>query len=197
MLTSGKLSGLRNVISLGFFIGFLAISLCVSASEKSNSMLFNQDKTYIYSANFDAGSVSIIERETGRRIKQRMIGRDIRRLALSFDGKRILASDYLGDKLVLLNASTLELIREIKTPSRPFAVIFDKKNNQFYATSFEQDKLLVVSVNGDIIHQLETEKTPRGLALTDDGRLLVTHALTGQVSIYDVNSPTPKLIKVL
>ena len=38
----------------------------LQASQKSSSMLFNKDNTRIYSANFDAGSVSIIDKQSGK-----------------------------------------------------------------------------------------------------------------------------------
>jgi len=180
-----------------FFIALLMLALPVQASEKSSSMLFNKDRTLIYSANFDAGSVSIIDKQNGKLLSEKTIGRDIRRIALSADNKLLLASDYLGDKLVLLDANDLSVINEVATEARPFSTIFDKKNQQFYAVSFEKHKLMVINREGQITAQLDIAQTPRGLALTDDGRLLITHALTGELSIYDVTTATPKLNKVL
>ncbi|MEH6628775.1 MAG: hypothetical protein V7739_20225, partial [Motiliproteus sp.] len=43
--------------------------------------------------------------------------------------------------------------------------------------------------------QIDTAETPRGLALTDDGRLLVSHAMTGELSIYQTGGETLRLIK--
>ena len=40
----------------------------------------------------------------------------------------------------------------------------------------------------EIIKTIKTELTPRGMAITSDGRLLVTHAMIGVVSIYDSRS---------
>ncbi|MCP5077123.1 MAG: hypothetical protein GY951_03590, partial [Psychromonas sp.] len=171
--------------------------LQLQASEKSSSMLFNKDKSLIYSANFDAGSVSIIDKRSGKLLSENSIGRDIRRIALSADNKLLLASDYLGDKLILLDASDLSVINEVTTEARPFSIVFDKQHQQFYAVSFEKHKLLIINRDGEITDQITIAETPRGLALTDDGRLLITHALTGELSIYDVTSAKPKLNKVL
>ncbi|WP_461535878.1 cytochrome D1 domain-containing protein [Spongorhabdus nitratireducens] len=171
--------------------------LPVQAIEKSTSILWSTDKSRIYSSNFDGGSVSIIDRKSGELVKEAVIGRDIRRLALTADQSRLLASDYLNDELVLLSGKTLDVVTRIKTPARPFGVIYDAKNKQFYATAFEGRKLLVVSVDGKITKTIDTADTPRGLALTDDQRLLVTHMLSGEVSIYDVSETIPRLSKVI
>ncbi|SFD18277.1 multiheme c-type cytochrome [Pseudoalteromonas denitrificans] len=167
------------------------------AIEKSNSLLFNADKTKIISANFDTGSISILDRISGDILIEKTIGRDIRRIALSTDAQLLLATDYLNDQVILLDAKTLKVKTITKVPSRPFGVVFDDKNKQFYVTSFEQSKLLIISLTGEIINEIKTEETPRGLALTDDNRLLVTHSLSGQVSLFNTQAILPKLVKVI
>ena len=180
------------------------LSLCLAvvmqpaqAAIKSSSLLWSADKSRMYSSNFDAGSVSIIDRKDGSIIKEAVVGEDIRRLAFNADQSRLLVSDYLGDKFLLLDGKTLEVLETIKAPYRPFGVIHDAANKQFYATAFEGRKLLVIDEQGKVTQTLDTADTPRGLALTDDGRLLVTHSLSGEVSIYDVTGATPKLSKVI
>ena len=181
-------------------LAFLLVALIshnAIAGDKSRSIRFNQDKSRIYSANFDAGSVSILSREEGLIVKEKTIGRDIRRFAFSDDHTLLLATDYLQDKVVMLDANSLEVISETPVPARPFGVVFSPENQLFYVTSFEKDKLLLIDRSGALIETVTTQPSPRGLALTDDNRLLVTHALTGQVSIYDVSAIKPALLKVI
>ena len=185
-----------------FVLLFIVMTLnCVSftslASEKSRSIIFNSSKEHIISANFDAGSVSIIDRQSGKILKEQIIGKDIRRLALAEKAKVILVSDYLADQAILLDAQSLAVLNRINVPARPFGVIFDEANQQFYLTSFEKAQLLTISLSGDIIHRQDTKQTPRGLALSDDGRLLVSHSLSGEVSIFDVKQRQPQLNKVI
>ncbi|MRI32799.1 hypothetical protein EOPP23_07355 [Endozoicomonas sp. OPT23] len=180
------------------------LSLCLltvlpsaQAADKSTSIRWSEDKTRIYSSNFDGGSVSIIDRDSGELLNEAVLGRDIRRLAFNSDQSRLLVSDYLSDEVILLDGQSLKEIKRIKTPARPFGVLFDETNNQYYVTSFEGHKLLVISSEGDIRQTIEVEETPRGLALTDDHRLLITHSLNGQVSIFDVSTSSPKLSKII
>ncbi|MGF1902664.1 multiheme c-type cytochrome [Aliivibrio sifiae] len=175
----------------------MSVSQFASAIEKSSSILFNSDKSQFISANFDAGSVSIIDRVSGKIINEATVGRDIRRVAMSDDAKQLLITDYLSDNILLLDAKSLKVEHITQVPSRPFGAVFDAKNQQYYVTSFEKDKLLVIDRSGQVIKTISTESTPRGLSLMDDGRLLVSHSLTGQVSIFDTNSSVPKLIKVI
>lgn len=167
------------------------------ASPESGSLQWSPDRQTLFSANFDAGSVSRIPRTNPAAVEELVLGRDIRRLALSDDGALLLASDYLGDQLLLIDAKTLTLKRRIDTPYRPFGVVFDPQGQRFWATAFEGHRLLAIDRNGELLLDLPTVETPRGLALTDDGRLLVSHAMTGQVSIYDVREEQPALIKLI
>ncbi|WP_375749585.1 cytochrome D1 domain-containing protein [Vibrio sp. HN007] len=159
-------------------------------------MRISKDKSMIYSANFDAGSISIISRDNGEILKEAKIGEDIRRIAFSEDEQHLLATDYLADKVLLLDAKSLEVQHTVSVPSRPFGVVYSDKHKLFYVTSFERDKLMLIKHNGEIVRTVDTEASPRGLALTDD-RLLISHAMTGQVSIYDVSGEVPQLSKVI
>ncbi len=169
----------------------------LSATNKSNSLVLSTDGSHIISANMDVGSVSIISLDSGDIIKTRTLGKDLRRLALDPVNNRLLVSDHLNDRLLLLNADDLSLIKQIPVGPRPFGVIFDPANQRYYATIFEGKQLLSLSNDGEITATIPTADTPRGLALTKDGRLLVSHSMTGQVSIYDTRGSKLSLNKII
>ncbi len=169
------------------------------AVERSRSLVLTPDETRIISANFDAGSVSLLERSTGKLLVERKLGKDIRRLAVAEEGSqpRLLVSDYADHNLILLSLDTLKEIKRIPVPARPFGVVYDQVSKRFYATSFEQARLLVLSLDGELLFDIETSPSPRGLLLTDDRRLLVSHSLSGELSFYDVKGEQPVLKHVL
>ncbi len=74
------------------------------AADKSSSFRLSQDNNKIYSANFDTGSVSILSRSDGSLLKEATVGRDIRRIAISDDEKLLMVTDYLNDRVLLLDA---------------------------------------------------------------------------------------------
>lgn len=169
----------------------------VSANTKSNSLLLSTDKTQFISANMDAGSVSILNAETGELIAEQALGKDLRRLALDPVNNQLLVSDYLANQLYLIDANSLALIKTIQTGDRPFGIVYDEYNKQYYVTLFEAKQLLTVSTDGEITATTQTADTPRGLALANDGRLLVSHSMTGQVSIYNTRAATLQLNKII
>lgn len=192
MLSKNKYRKYWLSLIAGFFISHSAV-----ATEKSASLVLDERKATFYSANFDAGSVSKLSRTDGKILVESTIGRDIRRIALSSDETMLMATDYLGDKVILMEANTLKVKREVSVPSRPFGVVYHPLHQLFYVTSFEQDKLLLINHSGEIVQTLPTETSPRGLAFAANNRLLITHAMTGQVSLYDISELEPKLIKVI
>ncbi|WP_232784206.1 multiheme c-type cytochrome [Moritella sp. Urea-trap-13] len=163
------------------------------ANTKSNSLLLSTDKTQFISANMDAGSVSIVNAESGELLQEQALGKDLRRLALDPINNQLLVSDYLANQLYLIDAKSLALIKTIKTGDRPFGIVYDEYNKQYYVTLFEAKQLITVSTDGDITATISTADTPRGLALAGDGRLFVTHSMTGQISIYNTRSTNLQL----
>lgn len=171
-----------------------ASSLC--AQTMSAGLIGDADT--LYSANLAAGSVSRVAKADGRILAEAALGGDLRQLAQGRDG-RLLVSDYSGDRLLLLG-SDLTLKRTIHTDRRPYGVLFDPQRNWYWVTLFEAGRLQAYDQAGERVLDAPTLETPRGLALTDDGRLLVTHAMTGQLSIYALGThpitalPTPTVI---
>jgi hypothetical protein len=94
----------------------------------------------------------------------------------------------------------LELEKAIPTGHRPYGVIFDPKRRWFWVTLFEGGRLQAYDRAGNL-HWMQNRRDSPRLALTDDDRLLLTHAMTGQLAIYDLAKlekgatlPKPKLI---
>lgn len=172
-----------TVISLFVLIPTLSYS-----SQSSSALYITNDNKYIYSANLDAGSVSKIDAKTGNKLFEKVLGKDIRRIAFKSDESIFGVTDFLKNRVLFLDENE-NIIKEIKTKNRPHAIIYDKKNKYFFVTIYEDSELLVIDGDSlDVISTIKTFKTPRGLALTDDGRLLVSHAMIGMISIYDSRS---------
>ena len=140
----------------------------------------------LVTANQGGGSVTLIARDSGERLKEARFGGDLRQLARSDDGT-LLVTDYSGDRLLLLGED-LDLKKAIPTGHRPYGVIFDPKRRWFWVSLFESARLQAYDEDGDLQLDLPTAETPRGLALTDDDRLLLTHAMTGQLAIYNLKN---------
>lgn len=166
------------------------------AATQSGSLVINDEGNKLYSANFDVGTVSWLDRASGERLGEINIGQDIRRISLGAD-QLVGATDYTGNKVVFFNWQEKKIVSSFKLDSRPFGIVYDQKNELYWVSVFESHQLVAIHPDKGVVVSLETEETPRGLALLSDGRLLVTHSLIGKVSIYDTHALPPKLIKTI
>lgn len=172
-----------------------SITLCMiflptlSYSKSSSALYLTKDTKYLYSANLDGGSVSKVDANSGEKIFEKNLGKDIRRIAFNEDESVYAVTDFLDNKVIFLDSNNNKIIKTIKTKNRPHAILYDEKNRYFFVTIYEDNEILVIEDKKfEIIKTIKTEVTPRGMAITSDGRLLVTHAMIGVVSIYDSRS---------
>ena len=166
----------------------LSILLIINLNANSSKALYiTQNQMFIYSSNLDAGSVTKTSLKNKKIINELVLGGDLRRIAFSEDEKIYAVSDYENNLVYLIDTESNKVFKKIETPEKPFAIVYDKTNKMFYVSCFEDSKLIVIDPEEEkIIQEFKTLETPRGLALTNDGRLLLTHALLGKVSIYKV-----------
>ncbi len=183
------LKSLKWVLAL--VLALVVLAGAAFAATSSGSLVAGDQGRKLFSANFEAGSLSWIDRQSGERLGEIRIGGDIRRVATGPDGL-LAATDYTGGRLVFADWTTGRITGELAVGTRPFGVVFDAKHNLFWVTLLEDHQLLGVHPRKGVIHRIDTEDTPRGLALLSDGRLLVSHAMVGKVSVFDTQRPMAK-----
>ena len=186
-----------SVLSYGLILLLLLIPVIGYSSDESTSLYLSRDKQFLYSANYDVGSISKVNRKSGALEKELALGKDIRRIAFTDDERLCLASDYLGNHLFLIDADSFEIKKKVPAPLKPFGIVYDKDNQLFWVSLFESFEIIGVRKDGKIVVRQKTEDTPRGLTLTRNGRLLVSHSLTGKVSIYQPEADSLKLIRLI
>ncbi len=170
------------------FLLALVIPTLSYSSTSSSALYLTKDTNYIYSANLDGGSVTKTDANTGKKVFEKVLGTDIRRIAFKNDESVYGVTDFMKNRVYFLNSQNA-VIKTIKTKNRPHAIIYDEKNKYFFVSIYEDNELWVIDdTSFEVLNKIKTDKTPRGLALTDDGRLLVSHAMIGMVSIYDSRS---------
>ncbi len=175
-------------IAIGLVLLGLFFPAYLYSSTSSSALYLTKDSKYIYSANGDGGSITKVDSLSGKIIFEKVLGKDIRTIAFNDDESIYGVTNYKQNKITFLNNKN-KIIKTIKTKNRPYGIIYDKKNRYFFVTVFEDNELLVINDKTfEIIKTIKTLKTPRGMALSDDGRLLITHAMIGQISIYDSRS---------
>jgi DNA-binding beta-propeller fold protein YncE len=152
---------------------------------ESRSLLLEAGGKRLLAANFDGGSVSRIDRATGQKLGEAVLGGNITSISVDPDDRLIAATDFSGDKVSFLDEDSLGIRRQFSIPGRPAGIVYDARNRLFWIAATEGNRLYGVAPDGAIKVNMATAESPRGLALMPDGRLLVSHAMIGAVSIYE------------
>lgn len=181
-----KLKKSALIILALFLMG--TISQPLYAQQSSSSLYLSQNTKYIFTANLDGGSVSQIDAKTGQKLDEKVLGKDLRRIAFREDENVFGVTDYGANKVLFVNRYN-NIVKTIKTKAKPHGIIHDKSNKRFIVSVYEAGELLFLDDKKfKLIKRIKTDKTPRGLALSSDGRLFVTHAMLGSISLYDAQS---------
>lgn len=202
LLHAWRFSPFRTLLGIAVFSAAMGVSAApaqepAKPAAESRSLILADEGHTLYSANFDAGSLSKIDRASGERRGEAVLGGDIRTVALDPARHLLAATDDKGHSLDLVDAGTMKLTRRVPLPGRPHGVLYDARNDLFWVTATEAGTLYGVSPSGEVRQTLKTAETPRGLALLSDGRLLVTHSMIGAVSIYDMTKMPPRRTKLI
>lgn len=175
--------------------GLLAVSSPAAGATAGAPLLLSEDGTTLYSANAEAGSVSRIARADGALLAERALGGSIERIA---QGAGLLAAtDPINGKVHLLDAGSLKPKTTVAVDGRPFGIVWDGRNRLFWIAVFEGGRLVGIDPGGTVKVDMAVAATPRGLALLSDGRLLVTHSLIGEVTVFDTAQLPPKPIRTI
>ncbi len=174
-----------------------ALEAPLTHAVESRSLLLEPGGGTLVSANFDGGSVSRIDRASGRRLAEAVLGGDITAIALDPDDHIIAATDFVGDKVSFLAQNRLATERTVTLDGRPAGIVYDPRNRLFWVAAAEGNRLYGLGRDGAIKVDMAVAESPRGLALLPDGRLLVSHSMIGAVSIYDTTSLPPKRLKLI
>ena len=178
-------------------LAVLAAPAPVAAAIWSGALIASPDGAVLYSANRDAGTVSRIETAAPDRPVERMLGRMMATVALNPAAGQLATTDSVSGVVWLLDAVTLEPLHRVELGGRPWGVIYDAANDWYWVTLFESAGLVAIRPDGTRALHMTVPETPRGLALLSDGRLLISHMLLGQVTVWDSRDPASGPLQTL
>ena len=143
----------------------------------THMLVISPDGRRIYTANNEAGSVSVLDLPGRTLIATIPISRKVQRISISPDGKSVFTQDQETPRIVVIDTTTNAVVRSISLPRIPFSSVVTKDGRWLLANS-ESGKLFVVDVaSGAVTKTFDTPDipvlpTPGEFALAPDG----THA---------------------
>lgn len=171
---------------------------------------FTQEKGFVYTADQQANSISMIDLGTGL-VKSVRLPITPHNVQVSHDGRLLLVvgmpagvdmaeekSDMVMSSrkamplghLLILDATTMSNLANIEVGNEPAHVIIDQVGKIAYVTNAGDNSISVVNVaQHKIVGRIETGKTPHGLRMNPSGReIYVANNGSDTVSVIDVKA---------
>jgi YVTN family beta-propeller protein len=139
----------------------------------THMLVISPDGRRIYTANNEAGSVSVLDLQKRTLLAAIPISKKVQRISISPDGKFVFTQDQETPRVVI-DTATNAVVRSISLPRIAFSSVITKDGRWLLANT-ESGKLFVVNLdNGALTRTFDTPDvpvlpTPGEFALTPDG----------------------------
>jgi YVTN family beta-propeller protein len=157
------------------------------------------DGRWLFTANRRNGTVSVLDTETARCVGEVEVGRGLADLALTPDGRRLIAADEVGNAVYVLarDGPRLRAVRRVPVGGGPVCVRVAADGSRFFVARLWAHHVSVVDLAG--------ERPPRGidlpfpprLLLPAGDRLIVSDAFGGRLAVVDAATGTISSVHAL
>jgi YVTN family beta-propeller protein len=160
------------------------------SNASSSPVVFDPLRGGVWTANGDVGTISFVDVDARRVVQEIPVGRDIRSVALSPDGKWIAAVDRIGATVTLVDAETRVARAAVALGTHPRACVWDSANPRWLYVAVEDDGAVAIvdRTLGQVVATIPVGRLPAGLAVSRDRReLYVTHRIDADLTIIDLH----------
>ncbi len=166
-----------------------------------SKLVLSADGARLLVANRRSGSLSVVDRATGRVVSEQDIGREIVDLALLPDG-RLLAVDRAGDTLIVLKLedSGVAIERRIAVEAAPVAVLVTPDGSTAVVSSTLSHQITIVALDGQsdkpLSRAIPLPFGPMLLAWAVRGSVVAAaDARGGQIAVVDLARDVPSSVR--
>src|SRR5262249_34739070 len=148
------------------------------------ALVLVDDGKLLFVANHQSGTVSVIDTKDLRLVGETDVGRRLADLAVTPDGRRLLAVDEEAGELGLLGrrGTALEVLHGVAVASTPVSVQVAADGKQCFVASLWSHRLSVVDLTAEkprVTGSLALPFAPRKQLFVGDGKLVLADAFGG------------------
>ena len=188
---------MRLVFRLVLLVGVILIAPLIfntnnlkaeTYSHSSGMLALTQDGQTLLSVNPDSNTLTVIATSSLEKLTEIPVGIDPRSVALSPDDATAFIANQGSDNLSVVNLATRSIHTTISVGDRPVSVVLSPDGHFLAVAEFGQDQVRFLDrLTLSTISIAPVPDRPYSLAFTPDSqRLLVTHLLSGDVTVLAV-----------
>jgi DNA-binding beta-propeller fold protein YncE len=163
--------------------------------DASTAVVFDRVRGGLWTANGDVGTVSYVDVDAQKVVREIRVGQTASAVALSPDSRWLAAVDRAGAAVALVDADSGEVPRRISLGTHPRAAVWDAWDPRWLYVSLEDDAAVAVvdRTLGVLDHTVPVGRLPAGLAVSRRRHeLAVLHRVDARITIVSLaGSPAP------
>jgi YVTN family beta-propeller protein len=172
-------------------LAMLALSAAVGFAGTSNSLMdVRPDGKQLLVANTDGGTVSVVDLESRKVVRELPVGDHPEGVAWISSGPLAIVTVYRDDKVVIVDTAAGKVIETIKCPAEPYGVVTTRDGKRAYVSHDYPGMVSVIDLEKrTIINTIAAGQWARGIAISpDESRLYITNFYTATLSAIDLKA---------
>lgn len=158
-----------------------------TAQAQSHAIVVTRDESRAYTANFSAGTVTVLDLKARSIVKQISTGPGTEGISLSSDDKTLYVTSVLGSTLSKIDTASLQITASVKTEKSPIRVAATPNGKYLLLNSSATGYLLVHdSATLRLVKKIKVGNQPIGLSVPNDDVAFVANMKDNTVSVIDL-----------
>ena len=167
----------------------------LSGPVSSSAVAVSPNGALVAAVNPDSDSITLVDAQGLRLIKEISVGDEPRTLAFTPDSRLVLVANRGSANVSVVAVEDFTTVADIPVGPMPYGVVTD--GQRAFVAEFALGNIGIIDLSRQtLVERVEVAPFPAGLALETnredgrgiEGRLLVTHMFSGQVSAIDVST---------
>lgn len=176
-----------------------ALSSIRTGQEGSHMVAVSADKSRAYTANIPAGTVTAIDLEAGRKLRDIEVGGNPEGIALTPDGRTLWVGDLEGARVQAYDTASFERLAEVKTGPVPIRVLASPDGRWIVTSNLGNGSLTVIdAATREAVREIPVSGTDDAgqvtILFSADGSRIYA-AETGRDEVAEVDLASGKVLR--
>lgn len=174
----------------------LTVARTVSTGVLPKSVTLAPDGSRAYVCNFGLKgrrNVSVFDTESLRLLGYVHFAGNATEAVVSADGRTLYVSNFGRSRIEVIDTESLRVTHEIRVGANPKFMVLDEPRDRLYVSNWSSGTVSAVDTRRrKTLRHLPTGRRPRGLAVLDDGTLLVGAMWDHKIQVYRPGDRRPR-----